>query len=308
MYQSISCKMIPFEEIEKFVKPIRVLGPKQSSIKDARQLSTSDVNSISFCSYNNNEAIVAIKNSNAGIVLTYDDVKGLEQITNQRCILTVQNPKLSFIRILNHYFSGNLNWEIHPSAIIENKNILSKKILIGPQSYIGQDVDIGERCIIEGHVHIACGTKIGNNVRIQSGAIIGCDGQGMIRNESGVFENFPQIGGVEIHNDVEIGANTTISRGTFDNTVIREGSKIGHQCNVGHNVSIGKHVFISAGSILCGSSIIGDFSWVAPGAIIRDGVKIESDVQIGMGAIVLKNVDRGAIVFGNPAKEKRLKK
>jgi len=161
---------------------------------------------------------------------------------------------------------------------------------------------LGENTIIEGHVYIGDGTQIGNNVLIQAGAVIGCTGQGFERNESGVFEKFPQIGTVHIEDDVEIGANSTIVRGALTQTRIGRGTKIGHLTDIGHNVQIGENVFVSAGVVVCGSVQIGDGAWLSPQSCVRNKVVIGERATVGLGAVVAKNVPQGITVIGKQAK------
>lgn len=144
--------------------------------------------------------------------------------------------------------------------------------------------------------------KIGRNVTIYDGAVIGADGQAYQRDKRGILRKFPQTGGVIIGDDVEIGSNVSIMKGTFNNTIIGEGTKIGHLCSIGHNVIIGKHCFITTHSMLGGSSRIGDYSQVWLGACIRDGIRIGSNVMIGMGSVVTRDIGDNCVACGVPAR------
>ena len=195
-----------------------------------------------------------------------------------KIFILVDNPKLIYQRIVqNLFFKRNLNG-VHHTAIINN-------------------------VYIYGNVYIHDKVKIGNNVIIQSGSVIGSDGFGLTRNENYEFENFPHIGGVIIEDNVEIGANTTIDRGTLGNTLLKEGCKIDNLVHIAHNVEIGKHTAIVANVMIAGSTKIGDFCWIAPSSSIRDRVNIPSNTTIGLGAIVVKSVNKSGIYTGNPAKE-----
>ena len=235
------------------------------------------------------------------MIICYDDVTEAEKLADSRCLVTVCNPRLNFIRCLNHFFSEEIVWGVDPTALIDADVSLPGKVKIGAGAYIARGASIGAGTVIEGRVHVGERCKIGRNVYIQVGAVIGCEGQGSERNEEGVFEKFPQSGAVNIEDNVEIGANSTVVRGTFQDTIIGKGSKIGHLTDIGHNVRIGKHVFVSACVVVGGSSIIGDFSWLAPGAIVRDGVTVGDNVRIGLGTVVTKNVESNENVMGNPA-------
>ena len=144
--------------------------------------------------------------------------------------------------------------------------------------------------------------SIGQRVRIGAGARIGFDGFGYEKNEGGAWEHFPHIGGVNIGDDVDIGKNTCIDRGTLGDTVIGDGTKIDNLVHVAHNVEIGRNCMIIALTCIGGGVIIGDDSYVGIGSSIRDQVKIGEKTFIGMGAVVVKNVEDNVTVVGNPAR------
>ena len=111
------------------------------------------------------------------------------------------------------------------------------------------------------------------------------------------------FGGVSIGDEVMIGANTCIARGTIDDTSIGNGSKIDTLCHIAHNVTIGKNVTLIAGSIIYGSVTLGDNSYIATG-IVKNQHKIEKNAFVGMGSVVVKDVPDGATVYGVPARER----
>jgi UDP-3-O-[3-hydroxymyristoyl] glucosamine N-acyltransferase len=147
---------------------------------------------------------------------------------------------------------------------------------------------------------------MGNNVTVHAGAVLGSDGFGYVRDPgNGKYEKFPQIGGLEIGDDVEIGANSTVDRGALDLTVIGRGSKLDNLVHVGHNVRIGEDVVIAAQTGLSGSAVVED------GAVIAGQVGIADHVRIGGGAILgaqcgvpSKKVIRGpgVVFWGTPAR------
>ena len=285
-----------------FVAPIRVLGDSQPDITGFAPMNTSKSDLLSFCKLQGETATKAIVASSAGLIICYDDIPGLEKIAVNKSIVTVINPRLTFIRCLNQFFKAKTEWGIHPTAIIETDAIIPPNVYIGPMVYIGHSAEIGEGTIIEHRVHIASETKIGRNVYLQSGAVIGCEGQGFERNEESSLEKFPQVGCVVLEDDVEVGANSTIVRGALMETRIGKGSKVGHLTDIGHNVQVGKHVFISAGVVVSGSSIIGDFACLAPKCCIRNKIKIGSKVTVGLGSVVVHDVPDGQTVVGIPAR------
>lgn len=150
--------------------------------------------------------------------------------------------------------------------------------------------------------------KKGENVVIHTGAILGSEGFGFERNEHYELEKVPRIGGVVIGNDVEIGENTCISRGTINDTIVDSGTKISSLVYIGNNAKIGKYCAVCGSVFIGGSVVVGDYTYIAPGAIIRDNIEIGFNCLIGMGSIVTKSISDNMIVYGNPAKEVRKNK
>ncbi len=284
-----------------FIDPIRVIGDSKIVLTGAMSIYSAKSQHLSFCNKHGNLGAKTIEKSRAGMIICFDDVTEAEKLADRRCLVTVRNPRLTFIRCLNHFFKEEIVWGVDPTALIDADVSLPGNVKIGRGAYIGRGASIGEGTVIEGRVHVGNGCKIGRNVYIQVGAVIGCEGQAFERNEEGELEKFPQSGSVIIEDNVEIGANSTVVGGTFHDTIIGRGSKIGHLTDIGHNVRIGKHVFISACVVIGGSSIIGDFSWLAPGAIVRDGVTVGDNVKVGLGTVVTKSVESNENLMGNPA-------
>ncbi len=195
-----------------------------------------------------------------------------------------------------------LEYGIHPTAIIHPEAIISEKIFVGPNTVIGKCV-IGDETIIYGNCYIFDNTTIGKNVTIMPNTTIGGTGYGYEKNEENEFELFPHIGGVQIENNVDIGANTCIDRGTLGNTIIGSGSKIDNLVHIAHNVAIGKNCAIIAHSMIGGSTIINDNSWVAPSSCLRDGISIGKNSIVGLGAVVVKTIPENETWIGNPAKK-----
>jgi len=216
-------------------------------------------------------------------------------------MILVSKPRLAFIRIMQAYFQEDRLYTISPTAVIDTEALLDPDIYIGSYTSIGKCI-IGAGTIIYGNVYIYSNVKIGKNVVIHAGTVIGADGYSYERNEKGELEKFPHVGGVVIEDEVEIGSNTSIDRGTLGDTFIGRGSKIDNQCHIAHNVIIGKHCVVVAQSLIGGGTKIGDFSWVAPCVCLRDGITIGKNTVIGMGSVVTKNIDDNCLVLGVPAK------
>ena len=150
-------------------------------------------------------------------------------------------------------------------------------------------------------VHIYDCAVWGNNCFFKPGAVIGGSGFGWENDENGVPIRRPHIGGVVIGNNVEIGANSTVDRGTFDDTVIADNVKIDNLVHVAHNCDIGKNTCIVAGSVICGSVTIGENCWIGANATIMNQVTIGNNVTVGIGANVVKDVPDNSVIAGMKA-------
>jgi UDP-3-O-[3-hydroxymyristoyl] glucosamine N-acyltransferase LpxD len=150
--------------------------------------------------------------------------------------------------------------------------------------------------------------KLGKNVAIGANSVIGGEGFGFDRNQNFVYLRIPHIGGTIIGDNVEIGACTCVDRAqTKDFTTIGKGTKVDNLIHVAHNVRIGENCALAAGVILGGSVVLGDRVFVGINATIKPEVKVGDDAMIAMGAVVIKDVAKGEIVAGNPAKFLRIR-
>lgn len=290
------------QQIISFIgtKNYRVTGNKNLKIKRFKPLHLAKNGDLTFCSKKDNDALKSISTSNASLIICPTNMK--RKISNNRSsFVFVDNPRLWFIRCMKNFVDFDNEYGIHPTAILKSK-ILGKNVYIGPYSYIGKNVRIGNNCKIRNNVSIYGNTTIGNNVTIDSCTVIGADGFGFEKNNSNKWEKFPHIGGVIINDDVEIGANTCIDRGTLENTVIGKRTKIDNLVHIAHNVKIGNDCMVVAQSLIAGSCKVSNNVYIAMSACIRNGVKIGKNATIGMGAVVTKHVPANATVIGVPAK------
>ena len=143
---------------------------------------------------------------------------------------------------------------------------------------------------------------IGENCFVKSGAVIGSSGFGSFKNSKGVNQHFPHIGGVVIGNNVEIGSQTTVCSGTLEPTTISSDVHIDDHVHVSHNCQIDRNTVITASVTLSGSTKIGKNCWLGVNTSTRDGISICDDVFLGMGSLVIGNLDKPGQYFGSPAR------
>src|SRR5579859_8080883 len=240
-----------------------------------------------------------------------------------KTVLRSSQPKVAFAKAAALILERSpIATGIHPTAIVAPLAKVSDSAGIGPFAVIGEDAHVGEgtqigahsvigagcwignHCRVHPRVTLYAGVRIGNRAEIHSGAVIGADGFGYARGE-GRYLKFPQAGIVEIGDDVEIGANTTIDRGSLDDTHIAEGVKLDNLVHVGHNVKIGAHTVIAAQTGISGSSVVGDNVIVGGQVGIADHCTLESQSVAGAQAGIPtgKTIRSGQTVWGTPARE-----
>jgi UDP-3-O-[3-hydroxymyristoyl] glucosamine N-acyltransferase len=195
---------------------------------------------------------------------------------------------------------------IEAHAVVDRDCVLGDRVHIGPGVSVGAGVVIGDDCDLRANVALYSGVCLGKRVVVHGGAVLGSDGFGYVRDSaSGAYVKFPQLGRLEIGDDVQIGANATIDRGALDVTVIERGVKLDNLVHVGHNVRIGEDVVIAAQTGISGSSVIENGAIIAGQVGIADHVRIEEGAILGAqcGVPTGKVIrGRGVLFWGTPAR------
>ena len=241
---------------------------------------------------------------------------------SQRTIIRTSDPRASAARAIPKLHpTVEPQAGIHPTAILGPGAIIGYGASIGPLvsigagvkvgtgsvigagSVIGDYVHIGESCTLHPRVTIYREVVLGNEVVLHSGCVIGADGFGFVLTD-GIYEKFPQVGRVEIGNNVEIGANSCVDRAALGVTSIGDGTKIDNLVHIGHNCRIGRHVVIAAQTGFSGGVIVEDYAVIGGQVGIGDKARIESRAVLGSGSGVLtsKVVRAGQVVWGTPAR------
>ncbi len=228
----------------------------------------------------------------------------VDQITSYYNKVVCSNPKYVFALILREFFEEKSVIGTGRGSIISRNAYLYENVSVGCNCIIEDDVIIGSGTKIYHNVVIRKGTVIGRNCIIKSGTIIGEEGYGYTHYRDEMI-HLPHLGYVELGDEVEIGSNCSIDRGTMENTIVGKGSKIDNLCHIAHNVQIGRDVMIVAGVIICGSVQIKDGAYIAPGGIVRNQVTIGKNCIIGMGSVVLKDTQQEKVLAGVPARNLR---
>jgi UDP-3-O-[3-hydroxymyristoyl] glucosamine N-acyltransferase len=191
---------------------------------------------------------------------------------------------------------------VYPGAFIDSGVVIGAGCTIYANVSIGQKAHIGENCTIYPNVTIREYVKIGNRVIIQPGTVIGGDGFGFVLN-GGVHHKIPQIGAVQLHDDVEVGANATIDRGTFRDTIIGQGTKIDNLVQIGHNVTTGKGCLFVSQSGISGSVEIGDYVTFAGQSGSVGHISIGSGSVIYARGVPTQNIAPNSKISGFPGRE-----
>lgn len=237
--------------------------------------------------------------------------------------LVSDNPYLAFARVSEALHpSARPTAEIHASALVHERTVTGSGLTVGAFSYVGDgvvlgngvvvgpgcilegDCRIGDNTRIEGNVSIARNVVIGKNCLIHFGAVIGSDGFGLAK-DGEHWVKFPQLGGVIIGDNVEVGANTTIDRGSLEDTQIGNGVKLDNQIQIAHNVKIGDHTAIAACVGISGSTEIGKRCTIAGGVGFVGHLAITDDVHITGMSMVAQSIDEPGVYSGIPAEKNR---
>jgi UDP-3-O-[3-hydroxymyristoyl] glucosamine N-acyltransferase len=189
-------------------------------------------------------------------------------------------------------------------AVIKAEVTIAKGSRIGAGCVIGDSVQIGENCLLHPNITLYAQVKLGNRVMVHSGAVIGSDGFGYAPGPRGAAK-IHHLGSVELHDDVEIGANTCIDRGTLANTVIGARTKIDNLCQIGHNVQIGTDCLIAGQSGISGSVTIGSRVTMGGSVLIADHVSIGDGATLGGNSGITKHIPPGETWAGFPAQPYR---
>jgi UDP-3-O-[3-hydroxymyristoyl] glucosamine N-acyltransferase len=234
-------------------------------------------------------------------------------------LLRMKNPRLGFARALVCLYGKpaapigisdkaviglgaviGADPSIHPYAVVAENARIGDRVTLYPGVYVGRGSVLGNDTIVHPNVSIGHGVTIGSGVIIHAGTEIGSDGFGFVT-DGGRHHKIPQVGGVVIEDDVEIGGNCSIDRATLGNTLIKRGTKLDNQVHVAHNVTIGEHCLIAGQVGIAGSSTLGNYVAFGGQVGVGDHRIIGDRVMAGGKAVITKDLEAGQVVAGNYA-------
>lgn len=306
-------KSLRLDEVVEMVQG-ELVGSGDATINNIASLDTAGPGDLTFLA--KVKEADRLEGCNATVVLVplaYDAVGSIP-------VIKVKNPYLASAIVHNALLAKPFEAEgIHERAYIGSDCTISENVTIGPLVAVGNRVIIGERVTIEAgtvigddviigddtqlkaNVTIAHGCAIGRKVIIHSGTVIGSDGYGYATDDMGNHVKRPQVGKVKIDDDVEIGSNTCIDRGTFGDTWIQSGAKIDNQVQIAHNVVVGPNSLIVAQVGIAGSTTLGRNVVLAGKSGLNGHIHLEDQVMVAGGSGVHGSLTRGSKVGGYPA-------
>jgi UDP-3-O-[3-hydroxymyristoyl] glucosamine N-acyltransferase len=274
---------------------LSIIGSTDNPILYPGSLKKYDKNSILWTKNSEN-----LNQINAGYIIVNYEIVPTSLRLGVTYLITEEKARLIYAKIMNKYFETEDDSFFN--YVEEHKR--NSKIRISDNCFIGKDVEIGDGTIIHPNVVIHSRTKIGKNCVIKTHVSLGTEGLGLeLDKETDVFVKFPQLGGVILEDNVEIGPCSTVRRSALDDTIIMKGTKIGSLVNIGHNCIIGRNCILTCQIVTSGSSVIGDNVFMGVNSIVKNGVNIGNNVTIGQGAVVTKNVPNEVTYVGNPAED-----
>ncbi|MEO0480742.1 MAG: UDP-3-O-(3-hydroxymyristoyl)glucosamine N-acyltransferase [Planctomycetota bacterium] len=286
-------------------------GEESAEVSGLGTLDTAGPNQVTFA--RSNEFADSAKASKAGAILVS------EFMDIERPQIRVSDPDLAFAKTaqLFHPRPRATTHEVHASAIIDESANLESPVRIGAGVVIGAGVKIGagsvvgpgcviedgvvlgQNCVLVANVTLCHDIQLGDRVILHPGSVIGADGFGFAP-DNGTWAFIPQIGTVQLQDDVEIGANSTVDRATMGATTVERGTKIDNMVHVGHNSTIGEHSIIAGFSAIAGSVKVGHHCMFAGHVAVASHLSIPPETQLGGASVVLRTIRKSGRYMGHP--------
>jgi UDP-3-O-[3-hydroxymyristoyl] glucosamine N-acyltransferase len=297
----------------------RLVGDGSVAIRSARPVGEAGPGDITFIENDRFAKLLRGSPASAAIVGPHWSA-GRNEVGEGLAVIEVDDPMSAFLAVRSHLIGGpKARWTgIHPQACVSPTALIGKAVAIYPFVFVGDGAQVGDGTTLHPGAVIGAGCKLGRDciihpnavlyqnvilgdrVEIHAGSVLGGDGFGY-RQTEGRHVKVPHSGRLEVENDVEVGANCTIDRATFETTRIGEGTKIDNLVMIGHNNQIGRHNLLCGQVGIAGSCKTGDYVVMAGQAGIKDKTQIGHGVMVGAQAGVHRNIPDGQNVLGSPA-------
>ena len=287
--------------------------PPERPISEVKPLEEAGAGSVSFLA--NPKYASKAKDSAAGLIFVDPSVD-----MGERAVLRVKHPYWAFAQAIGWLHpEPDPEWSaspVHPTAqigadsrfapgaTVGARTVLGRGCVLHPGVHIGDDCVLGEGCELFPGAELHRRTRLGNRVAVHANSVVGSDGYGYVLVE-GRHAKIPQVGWVEVGDDVEIGACVCIDRGVLGPTRIGAGTKIDNQVQVAHNVQVGNHCLLVSQTGISGSTKLGDYVTLAGKVGVVGHIEIGSRSVVGGNSVVAKSLPEGSFVTGFPARPHR---
>ena len=265
-------------------------------ISSMKSLASASDKDISF--FYSNKFKEDLSKTNAGAVIT--DTENSNFFKGNKLI--VDNVHLAYAKATDLFTESTFLSEkkdLSKEAFINKEAVISDDVYVGPGCVIEKNVEIGKGSILLPNVTVLANVSIGENCIIHSGSVIGSDGLGFAKDENDRWKKINHLGKVVINNDVEIGSNCTIDRGTLDDTIIGENVKLDDQVHIAHNCKIGKSTIMGANATIGGSTIIGKNCMIGGLCGVADNLVITDGVTVSPVSFIFKSINKAGKYSGS---------
>jgi UDP-3-O-[3-hydroxymyristoyl] glucosamine N-acyltransferase len=310
MRPRLSPQSIPLRAIQELLGA-KLIGSPETIITGLSNLESAESGDLAFLA--SERFLKAAQSSRAGAVIAAKPVPDV-----QYPMLLVDHPAYAFTRVAQHFFvapyrargvaadlargdevSIGADASIWPRVTLGDRVSIGARVTLFPGVFVGDDSVIGDDSLLYPNVVVREGCTLGARVIVHSGTVIGSDGFGYVQH-GGRHHKIPQLGGVVIEDDVELGANVTVDRATFGQTRIKQGTKIDNLVQVAHNVTVGEHNILVAQVGIAGSTTLGQYVMVGGQAGLADHLQIGDHVMIAAKSGVTRNLEGNQVVSGAP--------
>lgn len=273
-------------------------GPEDLVIASVAPLDGGNGGALTYCRYTGERADRAIANSPCGAVVCAQDAADFLDKT----LIRVADPRGWFIDALNVLNPQHLAASVHETAVVSHNAVIGADVEIGANAIVEAGAVIGNGCRIGAFCFVGAAATLGERVVLQPHSVVGSQGLSFHERPGGDHVFFQHMGRAIIGENTTIGTHSTVVRGILKNTRVGMGCEIGNYVNIGHNCLVDDGVFISSSTVLTGGVSIGAQTRIAAGVSVSAHCSVGRSARVGIGSVVVKNVDDGKRVFGNPAK------